>query len=106
MDEKNIIGYDFQGWPIYKITLREILTRLGAEKSYDGSVFGWDVNDPLLDMCPTVLEDDGMGYGINEKYIVDANCTVKDGEYTSFHIWVDTENNNKELKNEGNEKID
>ena len=29
-NKENIIGFDFQGWPIYKITIREMLKQLGA----------------------------------------------------------------------------
>ena len=30
-DDRNIIGIDFQGWPVFKMTLREILSDLGAQ---------------------------------------------------------------------------
>jgi hypothetical protein len=75
MDKEKIISYDFQGWPIEKMTLREILDRLG--------VHDYKIDDEkALDCCPIVLIDDGMGYGVNENYIVEAS--IDNGEVIFF----------------------
>ena len=72
MDKENdIISYDFQGWPNYKRNLREILTQLGAVTK--GKFIGFNIKDPILDVYPIVLEDDGMAYGVNPKYITDTD---------------------------------
>ena len=69
MQSDDILGYDFQGWPIYKLTLREILTGLGGIV-VDGK---WEFNPEIMDVYPVTLEDDGMGYGINEMFISEAS---------------------------------
>ena len=72
------VSEDFQGWPVKIKTLREILGQLGF-KEKDG-VFGIDDNDELLDAYPRLLEDDGMGYGVNEYYLCDGDADVYDTE--------------------------
>lgn len=72
------IGIDFQGWSIYKLTLEEILQEMGAIKVRDiegNDILGFNSNDSILNSYPRTLEDDGMGYGVNEKFItsVDRN---------------------------------
>ena len=63
---ENIIDYDFQGWPIRKMTVREILERLG--------VTDYKIEDEhILDLYPRLLEDDGMGYGVNTQYITEVS---------------------------------
>lgn len=76
--KEDIICTDFQGWPVYKMTVREILESLGLKKQYkeDGSLL-WAIEDsnPVLDIYPRTLEDDGMGYGVNKKYVVSADVS-------------------------------
>ena len=68
------LRYDFQGWPMEAKTLREVLTELGF-KDEDGK-FCINSNDKILDAYPRLLEDDGMGYGVNEEYITDGDRDV------------------------------
>ena len=65
------IDTDFQGWPVEAHTLREVLLELGFE-SVDGKL---QISEeaPILKAYPRLLEDDGMGYGINPEYIVCAD---------------------------------
>ena len=77
------ISKDFQGWPVYALTWREILKYLPFIK--DGVV---DFNDPRLDVYPRTLEDDGMGYGVNEKLITE--CTFVDND-RECNIFIDKE---------------
>lgn len=70
-NKEKLVGYDFQGWPIFKMTLKELLLDLGG-KEEDGKII-FDANDPSMKVYPTLLEDDGMGYGINEQCIVEAD---------------------------------
>ena len=65
---EDIVCYDFQGWPEYKMNLREILLALGGQQ--DGNFIKFPSNTPLMDICPRILVDDGMGYGVDENVIV------------------------------------
>ncbi len=75
MDKENdIISYDFQGWPNYKRNLREVLNMMGAVE--ENGMIGFKTNDDILDIYPLILEDDGMGYGVNERYITEASADM------------------------------
>lgn len=67
------IGKDFQGWPLYAMTFREILESLGSKKIEHNT---YTIDDSILDSYPRLLEDDGMGYGVNEQYITEASVEV------------------------------
>jgi hypothetical protein len=56
---KDIVCYDFQGWPEYKMNLREILLALGGQQ--DGDFIKFPSDAPLMDIYPRILVDDGMG---------------------------------------------
>lgn len=53
--------------------------------------------DPRINIYPRTLEDDGMGYGINEKLITsvnfvdDNNCNIFIDEVTKFDKTFDDE---------------
>lgn len=66
--DDNIIAYDFQGWPYHKMNLKEILLALGGK--IDGDSISFDLHHPLLDVYPMVYTDDGMGYYVDESFIV------------------------------------
>lgn len=66
--KEDIVHYDFQGWPEYKMNLREILIALGGKT--EGDAISFDMNDPLMDVYPRIFVDDGMGYGVDENVIV------------------------------------
>ena len=59
---EDIVYYDFQGWPEYKMNLREVLTALGGKVEDD--TISFDLKDPLMDVYPRILVDDGLGYGV------------------------------------------
>lgn len=83
------IGTDFQGWPINKLTLEEILQKMGAIKVRDikgNDIFGFNTNDSVLNSYPRTLEDDGMGYGVNEKFI-----TSVDRNEDNINFFIDKE---------------
>lgn len=65
---EDIVYYDFQGWPEYKMNLREILVALGGK--VEENTISFDLNDPLMDIYPRILMDDGMGYGVDKNVIV------------------------------------
>lgn len=80
-----LVAYDFQGWPIFKMTLKELLLDLGG-KEKDGKII-FDANDPSMKVYPTLLEDDGMGYGVNKQCIVEAEV-FKSNEENADKIYV------------------
>lgn len=57
--------FDFEGWLIPHITLRNVIKKLGFE--YNEIQKKWSISDknPILDSYPTIFQDDGMGYGAN-----------------------------------------
>lgn len=63
------IGYDGWGRGIYRITLRDMLRQLGAI-DIDGSLV-FQSEDKRLDEFVNTMEDDGMGYGENERWVTD-----------------------------------
>jgi len=73
------VSEDFQGWPVKIKTLREILTEIGFEEKSDG-VFGIDISNDILDAYPRLLTDDGMGYGVDEYYLIETDSEVYDNE--------------------------
>ena len=84
------IGTDFQGWPVNAMTLREILKQLGFKENEDSLSINKD--NKLLDAYPYLLEDDGMGYGVDSQYVIEIdkkkkkkNVKVIDYEMTNNH---------------------
>lgn len=75
----DIVGHDFQGWPLYQLRVISLLHAMG-------------MSDDIIDQIPkdiltstiTTLEDDGMGYGVNEEYIV--NCAI-DKNNNIVYLW-------------------
>lgn len=70
------IRTDFQGWPIYAMTLKEILKQLGFTDTGDGYFI--EKGNEILNAYPRLLEDDGMGYGIDSGFITLAEKDVYD----------------------------
>ena len=92
-----IVGYDFQGWPLYQLRVISLLRAMG-------------MSDDIIDQIPediltstiTTLEDDSMGYGlnirqaqVNEECIV--NCAI-DKNKNIVYLWR-IPNSRKEDKN-------
>ena len=72
-DKSRWIGKDFQGWPICKLTFKELLNELGLVDE-NGEVHIKSDN-PILDVFPIRVRDDGMGYGIDDQYFISASYT-------------------------------
>ena len=92
---KDLIGKDWCGWPINKINIREILRQLGAT-IVDGRI-GFDENDSILDIYPTRLTDDGMGYGVEEEWITDVDVFHCENEEPIIYIWTEPQHNQEEI---------
>ena len=93
-DEKeNIINFDFQGWPEFKMSMRDIIERIGGKLNEETNK--WEIpNKDWMTQCPTILHDDGMGCGTNPEYIVDIHV---DNISQTCNIWADKKLDNVEL---------
>lgn len=78
--DEDIIAYDFQGWPYYKMNLKEVLLALGGK--VDGDSISFDLHHPLLDVYPMVYTDDGMGYYVDDSFIVFAEASEDNTKIT------------------------
>ena len=72
-DESRWIGKDFQGWPICKLTFKELLDELGLVDE-NGEVHIKSDN-PILNIFPIRVCHDGMGYGVDDQYFISASYT-------------------------------
>ena len=84
---EDIVYYDFQGWPEYKMNLREVLVALGGK--VEGNIISFDLNDPLMAVYPRILVDDGMGYGVDENVIVSVDAD-KDNSFINIFREINT----------------
>lgn len=57
--------YDFQGWLIEKKTMKNILNIFNPIHDKEKRIYIINDDNNLLDVVPTILQDDGMGYGAN-----------------------------------------
>lgn len=95
INKERIIGYDFQGWPIEKMNLREILSNL-LEHDKENGVYTIRDDDPRLEVCPVVVEDDGMGYGVGGRYITSASfennhsIIFAEEELKNIKLWIES----------------
>lgn len=92
---EDIVCYDFQGWPKYKMNLREILIALGGKT--EGNILFFNLSDPLMDVYPRILKDDGMGYGVDENVIVSVDFNLEDGFINIFREKKPTDEEQAEL---------
>lgn len=76
------ISTDFQGWPVKAMTWNEILQAIGIiNEEPKCEEYKVNINNPILNTYPKVLEDDGMGYGVNPRFIVSSDYMIyKDDE--------------------------
>ena len=89
MIEKNsIIAFDFQGWPVEKMSLEDIIKRIGGVYNPDTNKYEIECTDKLK-RFPVVYEDDGMAYGVNPKYISEVDLTTDEPQ-----LWLDAEDEN------------
>lgn len=81
-----IVGYDFQGWPLYQLRVISLLRAMGMSEDVIKQI-----PEDILTSTITTLEDDGskqsqssMGYGVNEECIV--NCAI-DKNKNIVYLW-------------------
>lgn len=98
MNKKNIINFDLQGWPITQLNIRDIIEKICTYDTENNRYY-IDANSDVLDLVPRVFEDDGMGYGVNEKRVISFDVFGNDDDkYSNIFIeekvkdvelWVD-----------------
>ena len=88
MKNNDIIGFDFQGWPVEKLSLESILERLGA--TYNKETGNYEIPKDELQVIPKVYTDDGMGYGAMGWFVTDIDYSDND----ICNIWIDSEDIN------------
>ncbi len=93
--KEDLVCYDFQGWPEFKMNLREILVALGG--ACENGKICFDENDPFMDVYPGILMDDGMGYGVDENVIVEIDYDREREDIKIFRERIPTEEQRKEL---------
>ena len=64
------------------MNLREVLMALGGK--VEGDTISFDLKDPLMDVYPRILADDGMGYGVDENVIVSVDPDRQEGGINIF----------------------
>lgn len=92
-NDNNIINYEVMGgWPICKMNIRDILKGFGA--TFNKETKKWEIPESSkLDIFPKKLNDDGMGYGVNEEYIISVD--LQDSNYCN--IFTEKELNNIDI---------
>jgi hypothetical protein len=71
--KEDIVAYEaIGGWPVFKMNVREILEGLGG-KVEDGKVI-FDLSNPIMELYPVCVRDDGMRYGVDETFITEVSC--------------------------------
>ena len=73
--EKENVRYDFQGWPIDELTMKDLRKFVEDNQSLDDDV-------KIL-----VLQDDGMGYGANNGYCSDICLYTDENDEKQIQIW-------------------
>lgn len=66
--------YDFQGWLIEKKTMKSILNIFNPIHDKEKRIYIINDDNKLLDIVPTILQDDGMGYGANNGSLTGIEC--------------------------------
>lgn len=75
-----IVGHDYQGWPLYQLRVISLLRVLGVSEDTIKQI-----PNNILTTQMSELTDDGTGYGVNEQKIT--NCSI-DKEHGIVYLWV------------------
>lgn len=96
MNKEKLIGFDFEGWPIEKMSVKDIIQNIGGHLNKETGM--WEIPDSdKLDIYPILLEDDGMGYGVHEQYITEVSfsddfCSIfRDTAIAHPEVWLEHE---------------
>ena len=77
------------------MNLREILEALGG--SCENGIICFDERDPLMEIYPRILMDDGMGYGVDENVFVEVDFDKQRGVINIFREKTPSKEQLKEL---------
>ena len=77
------------------MNLRELLLALGG--SFENGKICFREKDPMMEVYPKILMDDGMGYGVDENVIIEVDHDKKQGVINIFREKIPTEEQRKEL---------
>ena len=92
-DIDKIISVNWQGWPIYKITFKDFLKKLGA--SEDDKRILFYKNNPILKVFPRTLSDNNMGYNAYDEWVISATTDNK----SHINIFTEPQMSVKDLYN-------
>lgn len=89
--DSEIFNEDFEGWPMYKQNIRDFLIGFGL--SYNKETNNWEISedDPRLNTVVRIFEDDGMGYGTNQKYAHECKCFNNEQNEYFCNVFVDVD---------------
>lgn len=79
--------FDFQGFLIPHITLREGLMNIGFKEDKKNNRFYIENDNKLLDTYPLILEDNGMGYGARNGKMSGFYLSGDEKGDSEVHIW-------------------
>lgn len=79
--------FDFQGFLIPHITLREGLMNIGFKEDKKNNRFYIENDNELLDTVPLILQDDGMGYGAINGKMTNFYLSGDEKGNSEVHIW-------------------
>ena len=74
-----IIGHDYQGWPLYHLRVISFLRVLGVSEDVIKQI-----PEDILKAHVSTLDEDGMGYGVNETKC--SNCSINP-EKGVIYVW-------------------
>lgn len=72
--------FDFQGWLIPNIRLRQALLNLGFKLDKEKNQLYIENDNPILNKVPRIFQDDGMGYGANNGNMTECHIDENNGE--------------------------
>lgn len=80
IEDLTVNDFDFQGWLIPNIRLRQGLLNLGFKLDKKTNRLYISNDNPILDKVPKIYQDDGMGYGANNGNMTECHIDKNNGE--------------------------
>ena len=84
IEDLTVDDFDFQGWLIPNIRLRQALLKLGFKINENTNQLYIENDNPILNKVPKIYQDDGMGYGANSGNMTDCHIHESTDE---LRIW-------------------
>lgn len=80
IEDLTVDDFDFQGFLIPNIRLRQALLNLGFKIDKKTNRIYLKNDNPILDKVPRIYQDDGMGYGANNGNMTECHIDKNNGE--------------------------